>query len=144
MQRAIGYILGVIIVRVVLPAILGPIGMMYFALGVCGIVLIALADYGWHLYRIRRLHRRSCDNAIHYARKKRRAFDEPDYSESDLSDIRIARRRGDFRKVYAIISASDLRLREKKHAEDSRLNAKRMADEAAARRRPSEIGLYRA
>jgi hypothetical protein len=144
MERAVGSFLGILLARVIVPEIFGPVGELYFVLGSVFLVFLLMMLMVWHRYKMRRLSRKFCDDAIFYAKKKRKAFDDPDYSNDELSAIRRARKKGDVALVRSIIFRSDEKVRKKKASEESLIREKKQKEADVARRRSAEIGLYRA
>lgn len=114
MQRVVGAFLGLLLARIILPMVLGPVGMMYFSLSVVGVVLSFLALWGGSILKMRRFKRKLCDDALFYARKKRRAANEPDFREDELRDVGLARKRGDFQAVHSLIASANKRLSDDK------------------------------
>lgn len=144
MQRAIGILIGVLLIRIVLPIIFGRTGIVYFASIVISLMLIYLLFYAWDIHKLHRLRQRNCDNALLYAWKKRRAFDEPDFSHDELRDVRRAQKRGDSRAVRALIASADKRLLDEKLKVERLAAAQVRLQREVEQRRPAEIRLYRA
>lgn len=138
------YRLGALLILRGMVAIFGP---RYTMIGSLGLLFLAAAFLFMSLYdhhKIRRLKRSFCDDAIFYARKKRHAFGEPDYSDSEIAEMKAPRNKGDFTQVQALIAAANRRLHNKQQSEQRQ--AKSEADKAASaiRRRHEEVRMYRA
>ncbi len=121
-------------------ALFGPISIILL-LG-CAMVVM-LAPIQLH-YKARHLGRKGCDDMIFYARKKRHALGEPDYTEGELAEMKALRKKGDFRPVSALISASDKRLRDKRQAEQQQAMAEAKKAASAMRQRDEDLRMYRA
>lgn len=144
MQKTVGRFLGLLLARIILRRLLGPVGMMYFDLSVVGVILAFLTLRGWSILKMRRLKRKFCDDALFYARKKRRAANEPDFREDELHDVGLARKRCDFQAVYSLIASANNRLLDEKSKSARLVSAQTQAHREAELRRPAEIRLYRA
>lgn len=144
MQKTVGRLLGLLLARIILPMLFGPIGMVYFFLCVVGVILAFLALWGRDILKMRRVKRKLCDDALLYARKARRAANEPDFREDELRDVGLARKRGDFQAVHSLIASANKRLLDEKWKSARLISAQAQARRAAELRRPAEIRLYRA